>query len=344
MLTAYDSVDGKLIKRTAAQGLSNAPMWIDLLNPTKDEDLLVEQVLGVTIPTHEEMQEIEASSRIYQEGGAHYMTALVLHQKESTPVALPASTSRFARPAGPAQPAIPVTTAVTFVLAKHCLVTVRYEEPRAFQILLGRNHKGDSPVNSACGLLVGLLEAIIDREADRVERVQSEVDKLGHMIFDVHSGQKTQSQSFDVALKQIGREGELTSRSRECLQSLERVLTYLTFAMSERNDDKNLRAHVKTASRDVAGLNDQVSYLSGKVSFLLDATLGMIGLQQNGIIKFFTVVSVALMPPTLIASIYGMNFKHMPELEWSNGYPMAVALMVVSAVVPFIYFKRRGWL
>jgi magnesium transporter len=339
MLTAYDSVDGKLIKRAATQGLGTAPIWIDLFNPTKDEDLLVEQILGVTIPTREEMQEIEASSRIYQEGGAHYMTALVLHQKEAVPAAPPVATSLFGRSAEPVVTPIPVTTAVTFVLAKNCLVTVRYEEPRALQIFISRNQKGDSPVTSACALLVGLLEAIIDREADRVERVQSEVDKLGHMIFDVHGGQKTQSQSFDVALKQIGREGELTSRSRECLQSLERVLTYLAFAMGERNDDKNLRAHVKTASRDVAGLNDQVSYLSGKVSFLLDATLGMIGLQQNGIIKFFTVVSVALMPPT-----YGMNFKSMPELEWSLGYPMAIVLMIVSAVVPFIYFKRRGWL
>jgi magnesium transporter len=122
------------------------------------------------------------------------------------------------------------------------------------------------------------------------------------------------------------------------------VLTYLAYAMGERNEEKPLRARIKTASRDVDGLNDQVSYLSGKVSFLLDATLGMIGLQQNGIIKFFTVVSVALMPPTLIASIYGMNFKHMPELEWLTGYPMALVLMVVSAVVPFLYFKSRGWL
>jgi magnesium transporter len=344
MLTAYDAVDGKLIKRSPTQGLGSHPVWIDLLNPTKDEDLLVEQTLAVTIPTREEMQEIEASSRIYQEGGAHFMTTLVLHQKDQ-PAPLPtAPASRFARATAPVLPPIPVTTPVTFVLGKDCLVTVRYEEPRAFPIFLARNQKGDQPVAAGCGVLVGLIEAIIDREADRVERVQAEVDKLGHMIFDVHGGQKTQTNSFDLALKQIGREGELTSRSRECLQSLERVLTYLAFAMGERSDDKSLRARVKTASRDVDGLNDQVSYLSGKVSFLLDATLGMIGLQQNGIIKFFTVVSVALMPPTLIASIYGMNFKHMPELEWATGYPLAIGLMVISAVVPFIYFKKRGWL
>jgi magnesium transporter len=342
MLTVYDSVDGKLVKRDAGAGIGQTPAWIDLYMPTKDEDLLVEQTLGVKIPTREEMQEIEMSSRLYQEGGAHYMTAVVLHMK--TPEAQAADAPNARRTPEDPLPPLPSATPVTFVLAKAALVTVRYEIPRALEIFLARNQKGDIPCAHGCMVLVGLLEAIIDREADRVERVQSDIDGLGHKIFDVRGGQRSKSRRFDLAVKAIGRGGEITTRSRESLQSLDRMLTYLAFVMGERNDDKHIRSRVKTASRDVAGLNDQVSYLSNKLQFLLDATLGMISIEQNNIIKFFTVVSVALMPPTLIASIYGMNFKQMPELEWSFGYPMAIFLMIISAIVPFAWFRKRGWL
>jgi magnesium transporter len=342
MLTVYDSVDGKLIKRDAATGIGEHPVWIDLFMPTKDEDLLVEQTLGVKIPTREEMQEIEVSSRLYQEGGAHYMTAVVLHMKTLDQPAADVPVSR--RAPEDSLPQLPAATPVTFVLAKNALVTVRYEMPRALEIFISRNQKGDIPCTHGCMVLVGLLEAVIDREADRVERVQSDIDGLGHKIFDVRGGQRSKSRRFDLAVKAIGRGGEITTRSRESLQSLDRLLTYLAFVMGERNDDKHMRARVKTASRDVGGLNDQVSYLSNKLQFLLDATLGMISIEQNNIIKFFTVVSVALMPPTLIASIYGMNFKAMPELDWKYGYPMAIILMIISALVPFLWFRKRGWL
>ncbi len=342
MLTAYHVVDGILKPRGSDNGnsLNDKCIWVDLINPTKEEDLLVEKHFGFAIPTREEMEEIEASSRLYQERGAQYMTAVVLHQRDAPPlVAATPDQRREARIAD-----VPMATPVTFVLSGNRLVTVRYDEPRAFPIFLTRNQKGDLPCPDACSTLVGLLEAIIDREADRVERMQAEIDRLGHSIFGIHGDQATQNKRFEFAVKNIGREGELTSRSRESLQSLDRLLTYLAFVMGERNDDKHVRTRVKTASRDVASLNDQVNYISGKVQFLLDATLGLIGLQQNNIIKFFTVVSVAMMPPTLIASLYGMNFKNMPELEWNWGYPMAIALMVISAVVPFAYFKRKGWM
>jgi magnesium transporter len=343
MLTIYNTVDGVLIKQEAALSIGDHTIWIDLLNPTRDEDLFIEKSLGIKIPTREEMLEIEASSRIYQEGGAHYMTAIVLHQKEidTTPKV---HLERVRPGIGDKLPPVPSAEAVTFVLSGNHLVTVRYAEPRAFAIFLSRNQKGDTPCTSGCSLMIGLLEAIIDREADRVERLQTAVGEVGHAIFDVRGGQQSKSRRYDLAVRQIGREGEMTSRSRESLQSLERILGYLTWVMGERNDDKHLRARTKTASRDVAGLNDQVNYLSNKVQFLLDATLGMINIEQSNIIKFFTVVSVALMPPTLIASSYGMNFKHMPELEWTWGYPMAIGLMIVSAIVPFAYFRKKGWL
>jgi magnesium transporter len=323
MLTVYDSARGTLLRRENAS-VDTEAVWIDLLNPTKEEDLQVERALGLSVPTREEMAEIEASSRLYHESGAHYMTAVVLHQRDSEPS---------------------VATPVTFIIAGNRLVTVRYEEPRAFKMFLGRAQKSDTACGSGVAVMVGLLEAIIDREADRVERIQGDVDKLSQNIFETKDDRtRTRTRRFDVTIKLIGREGELTSRSRESLLSLHRLLTYLAHAMSERGDDKALRARVKTADRDVQSLADHIGYLSTKITFLLDATLGMINNEQNKIIKIFSVLAVALMPPTLVGTIYGMNFRHIPELEWIWGYPFALALMVFSAVLPWWFFKRQGWL
>jgi magnesium transporter len=325
MLTVYDAAEGVLVPREGPHDINGATVWIDLVNPTKEEDHLVERALGIAIPTREEMAEIEASSRLYQEGGAHYMTAVVLFQPDT--------------PNDPLE-----TTPITFILAGNRLVTVRYAEPRGIKIYLARVQKRDATCASGAAVLVGLLEAIIDREADRVERTQAEVDNLSQSIFGVKGGERTRSLRFDVSIRAIGREGELTSRSRESLLTLGRLLTYLNHVMTERGDDKLLRARVKTAQRDVHSLADHIGYLSAKITFLLDATLGMINNEQNSIIKIFSVLAVALMPPTLVGTIYGMNFKHMPELEWTSGYPMALGLMVLSAVIPWLYFKRKGWL
>jgi magnesium transporter len=325
MLTVYDAAEGVLVPREDRQEIGAGSVWIDLLNPTREEDQVVERALGIAIPTREEMAEIEASSRLYQEGGAHYMTAVVLFQPDAASEPL-------------------IATPITFILAGSRLITVRYAEPRGIAIFLLRVQKGDAPCMSGVAVLVGLLEAIIDREADRVERTQAETDKLSQSIFGVKGGERTRSLRFDVSIRAIGHEGELTSRSRESLLTLGRLLTYLGQVMSERGDDKALRARVKTAQRDVHSLADHIGYLSTKITFLLDATLGMISNEQNNIIKIFSVLAVVLLPPTLVGTIYGMNFQHMPELHWTFGYPMALGLMVIAAVIPWLYFKRKGWL
>src|SRR5262245_47435735 len=324
MLTVYDVAEGALKTRDVS-AISKAAVWIDLLNPTKDEERLVEQTLSISIPTREEMREIEASSRLYFEGGAYYMTAIVLHQPDP-------------------QLEPPIATPVTFVLSGNHLVTVRYADPRAFPIFVTRAQKKDAACMSGGAVLVGLLEAIIDREADRVERIQGEVDTLAQTIFGGKGGERTRTRRFDINIRGIGHEGELTSRSRESLLTLDRLLTFLAHAMSERGDEKALRARVKTAARDVQSLADHVGYLSTKINFLLHAHLRMVQNEQNTIIKIFSVLAVALMPPTLVGTIYGMNFKHIPELEWLWGYPFALLLMVVSALLPWLYFKRKGWL
>lgn len=344
MLTVYDAVDGMLVKRDGPAAITPATVWIDMFNPTREEDVLVEHALSILVPTREEMSEIEASSRLYQESGAHVMTAIVLTQSEKDKDA--ASGTSILSPASGLIREIgqPVASPVTFIMASNRLVTVRYITPRAFDLYLSRAQKKDVACMSGQAVLVGLLEAVIDRAADRIERIQLEVDQLAQTIFSGRGGERTRTRRFDINIREIGREGELTSRSRESLLSLDRLLTYLAHAMGERGDEKPLRSRVKTASRDVQSLADHVGYLSTKITFLLDATLGMINNEQNTIIKIFSVLAVVLLPPTLVGTIYGMNFKHIPELEWVWGYPFALSLMVVSGVLPWLFFKRKGWL
>jgi magnesium transporter len=324
MLTVYDTTLGTtLTKREGPAAIGDTAVWLDLLNPTPEEDAYVEKCLGISVPTRAEMREIEASNRLYTESGAHYMTAFVVYDVEAPQ---------------------PKTTAMTFILAGTRLVTVRYAEPKAFPLFLARVERGDAPCNSAPALLVGLIESIIHREADLIERIQDEVDRTAPLIFDSKGGQSTRSRRLESTLKMVGREGDITARAQESALSLDRALSFLANAAKERGDDDRIQTRISSAHRDVHSLMEHMRFLSARVDFLLNATLGMISTEQNKIIKLFSVAAVMLMPPTLVASIYGMNFKKMPELEWVYGYPSALGLMVVSAVVPYLFFRRKGWL
>jgi magnesium transporter len=322
MLTIYE-VEGQSLVRRGAPDNCAAAVWIDLVNPSSEEERDIERLIGLQVPTREEMSEIEVSSRLYQEKGAHVMTATILYH-----VDLPD----------------PQATAVTFMLTDKQLITVRYAEPRSFQLFLSRAQKGDIGCHTAMAVLLGLLEAIIDREADLAERLQSETEKLAQLIFDIRGGMRTRTARYDVLLKQIGRVGEITSRLRESLLSIGRLLTYLYQVAQQRNEADGLRQRIRTEDKDVQSLSDHATYLNARITFMLDATLGMVSIEQNQIIKLFSVVAVILLPPTLIASIYGMNFHHMPELDWFWGYPMALGLMVISALLPYLYFRSKGWM
>ena len=323
MLTIYDHQGTGLAKREGMLPIPDATVWIDLLNPTAEEDAFVENALGISVPTRAEMREIEASNRLYQENGAHFMTAFIVYNVEAP---------------------VPLTTALTFILAGDRLVTVRYAEPKAFPLFLQRVEKGDLACNSAPAIMIGLIEAIIHREADLIERIQDEVDRTAPVIFEIKGGQQTRTRRFDAILKAIGKQGDTNARAQESALSLDRVLTYFSHASSDRKDDPRILTRIEVAHRDVGSLMEHMRFLSQRIMFLLDATLGMISTEQNQIIKLFSVAAVMLMPPTLIASVYGMNFKHMPELEFLWGYPMALGMMIVSAVIPFLYFRRKGWL
>lgn len=323
MLTVYDNKGATLLRREGEVPIGDATVWLDLLNPTKEEDAFVEKQLGISVPTRAEMREIEVSNRLYYENGAYYLTAFIVYNLEAP---------------------MPATSTVTFILAGKRLVTVRYAEPKAFPFFLSRVEKEALPCNSAVVILTGLLETIVHRQADLIEKIQDEVERTAHGIFDIKGGQQTRNRRLDLILKAIGKEGDITSRAQESAVSLDRVMTFFASAVRERKDDERILHRIETIHRDIASLMEQMRFLSNRIMFLLDATLGSINIEQNQIIKIFSVLAVALMPPTLVGTIYGMNFKHMPELEWLGGYPWALALMVISAVLPFIYFRRRGWL
>ena len=322
MLTPYE-VEGNGLRPLGDTSACASAIWLDLLNPTKEEDRIVEQALSIAIPTREEMKEIEVSSRLYQEQGAHYMTATIIYRVDTPD---------------------PHTTEITFILTDRQLVTVRYAEPRAVHLFLIQAQKGDLDCSTPIEVMLGLIEAVMEREADLIERLQLQSDRIAQTIFDMKGGAATRGRRFDVVLKDIGKLGETNSRVRESLVSIGRLLTFLGNTPQARAATPAVRERIKTESHDVQSLADHVSYMASRLTFMLDASLGMVNIEQNQIIKLFSVVAVMLMPPTLVASLYGMNFKHMPELTWTWGYPMALGAMVLSALLPYIYFRYRGWL
>jgi magnesium transporter len=323
MLSVYVPQGSSLERRSIEAGaVPDEAVWIDLVAPTVSEDRMVEQFLGVAVPTREEMQEIEVTSRLYVENGARYMTATLMCQSETD---------------------APKTTAVTFILAGHRLITVRYDEPLPFTIVGTKLGRLCPPSITGEAVMMELLDAVIDRAADILERISGDVDQVSHDIFEPED-LPVRSRSYTDILKTIGRKGDLTSKVRESLVSIGRLLLFLANEADTMRWAKEPKAQLKGMQRDIQSLSDHATYLANKITFLLDAMLGVVSIEQNNIIKIFSVVAVILMPPTLVASIYGMNFKHMPELEWPIGYPLAVVVMLAAAALPFLYFKWKKWL
>jgi magnesium transporter len=328
MLTTYTVVNGFLQVREGTQDVATLQraVWIDLLTPTPEEERQVQDALRLEIPTREEMQEIESSSRIYKEDDVLFLTAPFLYGVEGGDMS---------------------STAITFVLGNTVLVTVRYATPKAFVVFSARAQRTPAMLLATPdAVMLHLYEQIVDRLADILERIAADMDRASQAAFRTARAQvKATRKDADLkeALITLGQVGEVTTRATETLLGLSRILTFLTAekAIAVRRENQTL---IKSLVRDVRSLVEHANFLNSKANFLLDAVLGIINVEQNAIIKTFTVASVALMPPTLIASIYGMNFQIMPELTWQFGYPMALGLMIISAVLPIMYFKRKGWL
>ncbi|WP_262030813.1 magnesium transporter CorA family protein [Microvirga sp. Mcv34] len=298
-------------------------LWIDLVDPTKDEDRLVEAHLSIEIPTKEEMADIEPSEILYHENNARYMTARVLCSSDTDN---------------------PKLIDVSFILTERALVTVRYGEPRSFSMFMARAVKPGGCRHQPEAVLDGLLETIIDRAAEILGTVGTRIDRLSQSIFENEKQGARRAASYRVALKSIGRKGDVISNVRESMVSVERMLLFLSASMPRPQKTAGYKTEWRTALRDVQSIEEHATFLSNKIQFLLDATLGLVTIEQNDIIKIFSVMSVIFLPPTLVSSLYGMNFKIMPELDWQFGYPWAIMLMVLAAVLPYLYFRWKRWL
>ncbi len=314
-------------KRVTCDGdLTSAPLppgivWLDLFDPSKAEEAFVERVLGVAVPTRDDMLEIEPSSRLYEDGEAIVVIASLLAGINDD---------------------TPITTAVSFVLTPTHLVTIRYAAPKAFELFAAHVERSSAVCSDATMTLIHLLDAIVDRMADVLEGVGTEMDNISKSTFRRGSSksQRMTNAALQVLLVRIGHAHDIVAKSRVSGVSLARLLSFLGTTL----DPKGTKDHLDGLAKDVSSLTDHASYLGGNITFLLDAALGLINIEQNAIIKIFSVAAVIFMPPTLVASIYGMNFRHMPELNFHYGYPMALGIMVCSAILPYMFFKNRGWL
>ena len=330
-LPAVDNLPSHVqaVAEHAADTLTRDVVWVDLCNPTPSEIASIERAFHMEVPTREEMGEIEASSRLYTENGALVMTAPVLHRATAE---------------------IPESGVITFILLTETLVTVRFVDPLPFAVFARRAERNPGMAATAQSALLGLLESITDRLADVLELAQADMEQVSREIFakraEVLGGKQSRearrkAPDLQDMLRRIGRVGDLATKARDSLLGLSRIAVFLN-AQGEMK--KDIKGRIKTLSRDLGSITDHAHFLAGKVNFLLDATLGLINIEQNAIIKIFTVAAVAFLPPTLIASVYGMNFDAMPELHWRYGYLLAIGLMILSALVPMWYFRRRGWL
>lgn len=301
-------------------------VWIDLFNPTRAEEALLETAMGIDIPTADDMAEIETSSRLYIDNGAIVLTVTL---------AVGILTER------------PETCQVSFVLGARHLVTVRYHAVRSFDHFTAQATRGPDLCATPVGALMALIDTIVDRLADGFEHIGREVDAISRAAFrradPTFKGrqQRRTNQALQLLLTRLGAAQDALSKARESAVSLARALTFLQFATPK---EAGLSAQIKTQLRDLASLTDQASYIGGNLTFLLDATLGLISIEQNAVLKIFSVASLVFLPPTLVAGIYGMNFQFMPELGWQLGYPFALLVMLLAAVLPYAFFRWRNWL
>jgi magnesium transporter len=325
MLRAYGpECDGEIID-PRLERIPDDATWIDLEEPTPEEERLVERCIKVDVPTQAEMAEIEPSSRLYEENGALYMTVSALRGLDEHH---------------------PTTTPIGFVLAGKRLVTVRYATPKPIRNFENHARRDKDLVRDGPTALIRLLDAIIDRLADEIEGVTATMEGLSHEIFQSSDDERRiPAQRLTALLTRIGRTQTLLTKIRYSAVSTLRMLSFLNGSNVVHNGaQRDLRYHIGSLTTDVTSLSEHASFLSDNVTFLLDASLGLISIEQNAAMKLFSWAAVVFLPPTLIAGIFGMNFHYMPELDWHYGYPLSLLVMLISAVGPYLYFKRRGWI
>ncbi|ARQ57085.1 magnesium transporter [Rhizobium sophoriradicis] len=324
MITAYCSNCKSVEIRDLSQPASfpEDVVWIDMVEPSREEELYVEKVLGIEVPTREDLKDIEPSARLYIENDAVFMTASLVWKAETD---------------------APTLTDVAFILAGNRLVTIRYAHPKSFALFIAALHRLPENWRSGAALLAKLLETIVDRTAEILETSVSRIDILSTHVFGRAKKVRKPSNYLEQKLRDIAGHHRMISKLRDSLGSLSRLLTFF-HTIPAIQQDPEAKELCRTISRDIQSLSEHAAFVAANITFLLDASLGLINIEQNSIIKIFSIASVVFLPPTLVASVYGMNFQVMPELAWTAGYPFSLALMVISAVIPFFFFRWKGWL
>lgn len=327
MLYAYVTQNGRIVRMERGADLAEA-IWIDMIQPS-DAEIAALRDLGVAVPTLADMEEIEISNRLFRENGLDYMTAVLPGER--------ADGSRAAMP-------------VSFILSEQRLVTVRHHSPRPFLTFPERGERSTLGCTTPDRLFMGLIDEVIARLADILESSGRQLDQTSADVFEqrpVVGNRQLGGASADrlqQALRVVGREAELMARVRLGLLTVERILAFYTLVMDERKESGKLRPAIKGQLRDVRALEVHADFLSSRVSLTVDTTLGMINLEQNNTVRILSVIAALFLPPTLIASIYGMNFAGMPELDKPWGYPMALGLMLGTSVAIWLFLRWKNWL
>jgi magnesium transporter len=332
MLKAYACGGGRLSSIDAHSQAAAAPgaIWFDLLNPEPEESAFVTHETGLSLPSHEDLTEIENSSRLSADGPVLTLSMPIVTRVENS---LRSSVCGF-------------------VLAPDRLVTIRFASSLVFDNFAAQPHEtGAADEPQSAFVLIGLLEAIVDRQADVLEKLRSELDQLSHQVFHHRFGSEKREKALQrrnteadlqAILVTLGRDYDTISFLRDSQLGVARIAPYVEGAAPWLPHSVAIR--LKSVQKDISSLNEFSTHLTDKVQFLLDATLGLINIAQNSLIKVLTIVSIVGIPPTLVAGIYGMNFHDMPELSWTYGYGYGWAVMIISAILPLAWFRTKGWL
>jgi magnesium transporter len=298
----------------AATDLGSEVIWVDLINPTEEERDWLRIAYAQELPTIDDLYEIEASSRFYENEYGLHISSYFLNYADNNPGNISAA----------------------FVFNGDRLFTLREEELAAFRLFRMRGRKGLVNINNSKSILLGLFETKVENLADILERIHADLEETSQQVLG-----NAENDDMESVLTDLARQEDVNGKVRISMMDLQRML-YLLLRAGILNAEQSER--LRDIIRDSESLIAHSSFLFDKIKFLLDTTLGFINVNQNKIIKIFSVASVMFLPPTMIASVYGMNFELMPELKWHLGYPFGLSLMVISAVLPFWYFRRRGWL
>ncbi len=323
MLNVFTLANGRLAQEeiesldALTQALSHVqPVWVDLDAPTPQEKGWIAQRFGVTIPDDAVDDDLEESARFYEEdnGELHIRSDFLIDDDEA-----------------------PRNVRVAFILFKNVLFSVHAEELPVFRLLRLRARRIPALIEDAKDVLLKLYDADAEYSADALEGIYDSLEKVSARVLK----QQLNDQMAGEVLNAIAREEDLNGRIRRNVMDTRRAVSFM---MRSRMLNAEQFEEARQILRDIDSLDSHSTFLFDKINFLMNATVGFININQNKIIKIFSVASVALLPPTLIASIYGMNFKLMPELDWRLGYPFAIGLMLVSVAAPLIYFRRKGWM